>query len=94
MNKAELIYKISKDAGITKQEASDVIDSFTKSVMLALKTGDKVRLTGFGTFSVSEQNARIGRNPQTGVSIQIKARRVPKFKAGKKFTDDTGPTKK
>jgi DNA-binding protein HU-beta len=85
MNKAELIDKISKDAGITKVQANDALDAFTSTVVTTLKKGDRVTLVGFGTFSVSERSARNGRNPQTGAVIKIKARKVPKFKAGKEF---------
>ena len=86
MNKAELINKIADDAGVTKTQANDALDSFTGSVTAALKKGDRVTLVGFGTFSVSERSARNGRNPQTGEVIKIKARKVPKFKAGKEFS--------
>jgi len=86
MNKAELIDKIAKDAGLTKAQANDALDSFTGSVTTTLKKGDRVTLVGFGTFSVSERAARNGRNPQTGEVIKIKARKVPKFKAGKEFS--------
>lgn len=86
MNKAELIDKLAKDAGITKVQANDALDSFTSAVVTSLKKGDRVTLVGFGTFSVSERAARNGRNPQTGAVIKIKARKVPKFKAGKEFS--------
>lgn len=86
MNKAEMIDKIAKDAGVTKTQANDAIDSFTNCVIASLKKGDRVTLVGFGTFSVSERAARNGRNPQTGEVIKIKARKVPKFKAGKEFS--------
>ena len=86
MNKAELIEQISKDAGITKTQANEALDSFTDTVVKTLKKGDRVTLVGFGTFSVSERSARNGRNPQTGEVIKIKARKVPKFKAGKEFS--------
>ena len=85
MNKAELIEKIAKDAGMTKVQAIAALDSFTSSVTGTLKKGDKVTLVGFGTFSVTARAARNGRNPQTGATIKIKARKVPKFKAGKDF---------
>ncbi|HLU16813.1 MAG TPA: HU family DNA-binding protein [Edaphocola sp.] len=94
MNKAELIDKISKDAGLTKAQANDALDAFTSNVIAALKGGDKVTLVGFGTFSVSERSARNGRNPQTGAVIKIKARKVPKFKAGKEFATKIGGKKK
>jgi len=94
MNKAELIDKIAKDSGITKTQANDALDAFTNSVVATLKKGDRVTLVGFGTFSVSERSARNGRNPQTGEVIKIKARKVPKFKAGKEFSAKVGTGKK
>ncbi len=94
MNKAELIDKIAKDAGVTKVQANDALDSFTSAVVTSLKKGDRVTLVGFGTFSVSERAARNGRNPQTGAVIKIKARKVPKFKAGKEFSTRIGSGKK
>ncbi|NIG52271.1 HU family DNA-binding protein [Chitinophaga sp. Cy-1792] len=87
MNKAELIDKIAKDAGVTKTQANDALDSFTKAVADTLKKGGKVTLVGFGTFSVSKRAARNGRNPQTGQIIKIKAKKVAKFKAGKALSD-------
>jgi DNA-binding protein HU-beta len=85
MNKAELIDQIAKDADITKVQANEVMDALTGAVISTLKKGDTVTLVGFGTFSVSDRAARNGRNPQTGEIIKIKARKVPKFKAGKDF---------
>ncbi|MGX5818290.1 HU family DNA-binding protein [Chitinophaga lutea] len=87
MNKAELIDKLAKDSGITKTQANDALDSFTKAVADTLKKGGKVTLVGFGTFSVSKRAARNGRNPQTGQIIKIKAKKVAKFKAGKALSD-------
>ena len=86
MNKAELIAKLADDAGITKTQANATIDSFVSAVTKTLKGGGKVTLVGFGTFSVTERAARNGRNPQTGATIKIKARKAPKFKAGKEFS--------
>ena len=83
MNKAELIAKIADDAGITKTQANDSLDSFIEAVTKTLKGGGKVTLVGFGTFSVSKRAARNGRNPQTGAVIKIKAKKVARFKAGK-----------
>jgi DNA-binding protein HU-beta len=83
MNKAELIAKIADDAGLTKTQANAAIDSFTTAVQKTLKAGGKLTLVGFGTFSVSKRAARTGRNPQTGATIKIKAKKVAKFKAGK-----------
>jgi DNA-binding protein HU-beta len=86
MNKAELIDKVAKDAGVTKTQANDALDSFTAAVVDTLKKGGKVTLVGFGTFSVSKRAARNGRNPQTGKVIKIAAKKVAKFKAGKAFS--------
>ena len=85
MNKAELIDKIAGDAEISKKEANAALDSFTEAIAKTLKKGDKVTLVGFGTFSVSKRAARTGRNPQTGATIKIKAKKVAKFKAGKEL---------
>jgi DNA-binding protein HU-beta len=82
MNKADLINKISVDANITKSQASKAIESVMEAVTRALRSGDKVTLVGFGTFSVTRRAARKGRNPKTGESIKIKAKKVAKFKAG------------
>ena len=86
MTKAELISKIAEDAGITKVAASAALDSFLDSVAKTLKKGDKLTLVGFGTFSVSKRAARKGRNPFTGETIKIKAKKVAKFKASKELS--------
>jgi len=85
MNKAELVSKIADDAGIGKSQANAALDSFVDAVTKTLKSGDKVTLVGFGTFSISKRNARTGRNPQTGEAIKIKAKKVARFKAGKEL---------
>ncbi len=86
MNKAELIAQLADDAGITKTQANAALDSFVDTVTKTLKKGDKVTLVGFGTFSVSKRAARVGRNPQTGEAIKIKAKKVARFKAGKELS--------
>jgi DNA-binding protein HU-beta len=83
MNKGELIEAVANDANITKAQAQAAMDAFVSNVQKALKSGDKVTLVGFGTFSASTRAARMGRNPQTGQPIQIPKRRVAKFSAGK-----------
>lgn len=93
MNKAELIEQIAKDAGLTKVQANDALNSFTNTVVGTLKKGDTVTLVGFGTFSVSQRSARNGRNPQTGDVIKIKAKKLPKFKAGKDFSEKVANAK-
>jgi len=82
MNKAELIDSIASEAKITKADAGRALDSFINATSKALKKGDRVALVGFGTFSVAKRAARNGRNPQTGKTIKIAAKKVAKFKAG------------
>jgi DNA-binding protein HU-beta len=82
MTKAELIASIGKEAKISKASAEKALNAFANTVTKALKKGDKLALTGFGTFSVAKRRARAGRNPQTGKEIKIPATRVAKFKAG------------
>jgi DNA-binding protein HU-beta len=77
-----LIASIGKEAKISKASAEKAVNAFTNTVTKALKKGDKLALTGFGTFSVAKRKARKGRNPQTGKEIKIPAMRVAKFKAG------------
>ena len=85
MNKAELVSKLSEDAGVSKSQANDVLDAFIDAVTKTLKSGNKVTLVGFGTFTISKRSARTGRNPQTGEAIKIKAKKVARFKAGKEL---------
>jgi DNA-binding protein HU-beta len=82
MNKADLIDKIAAASGISKAAAATAIDTTVDSVTAALRKGDRVALIGFGTFSVSQRKARNGRNPQTGATIKIAARKVAKFTPG------------
>ena len=83
MSKQELVNYVADQTGLSKKDAEAALSSFVDGVKSALKKGDSVTLVGFGTFSVSHRNARTGRNPQTGATIQISARKVPVFKAGK-----------
>jgi DNA-binding protein HU-beta len=87
MNKAELIESIANDAKISKADASRALDATIGSISKTLKKGDKVSLVGFGTFAVTKRAARTGRNPQTGKAIQIKAKKVAKFKAGSELAE-------
>lgn len=82
MNKSELIDAIAADAGITKTQAKAALESLIGNVGKTLKSGGRVSLVGFGSWSVSERAAREGRNPQTGKTIKIAAKKVVKFKAG------------
>ena len=87
MNKSELINAIAEESGLTKADAGRALDATLSSISNALKGGDSISLIGFGTFSVKARSARTGRNPQTGAAIQIKASKIPSFKAGKTLKD-------
>ena len=87
MNKSELIDAIAAGADISKAAAGRALDSMLDAVTDSLQKGESVSLVGFGTFSVKERAARQGRNPKTGETIQIKAAKVPGFKAGKALKD-------
>ncbi len=83
MTKAELISSVAEKAELKKVDAEKAVAAFIATVTSALKSGDKLSLVGFGTFSTSKRAARKGQNPQTGKKIDIPAATVPKFKPGK-----------
>ena len=87
MNKSDLVATVSSGAGLSKADAIKAVDGVFEAISDALKGGSDVRLVGFGTFSVAQRAASTGRNPRTGESIQIKASKQPKFKAGKGLKD-------
>ena len=87
MTKADLIDKVAKDTKLTKKDSDQAIDAIVEAISGALAKGDKVTLVGFGSFEVRKRAARQGRNPQTGKAINIPARKVPVFKAGKALKD-------
>jgi DNA-binding protein HU-beta len=82
LNKGDLVGKIAKDVGITKAQAEGAFNSLIGAITGTLKKGQKVTIVGFGTYSVAKRKARTGRNPQTGATIKIAARKVPKFSPG------------
>lgn len=87
MNQTELVNAIAETAGLSKADAAKAVDAVAATITAALKAGEEVRLTGFGTFSVTAREARQGRNPRTGVTIEIAASNVPKFSVGKALKD-------
>lgn len=87
MNKQELVAAMAEKSGLTKADSEKALNAFTASVADALGKNDSVQLVGFGTFSVSERAARTGKNPRTGAKLQIAAKKVAKFKAGKALAD-------
>jgi DNA-binding protein HU-beta len=82
MNKRELIERIAEEAEVPNSEAQKYFWAFERVVTEALKSGEEVRIAGFGKFSVRERKAREGRNPQTGEKMKIAASKVPAFSAG------------
>ncbi|RJG01108.1 HU family DNA-binding protein [Noviherbaspirillum sedimenti] len=87
MNKSELIDHIAESADLSKADAGRALDALVDAIKTTLKNDDTVTLVGFGTFAVGTRAARVGRNPQTGAEIKIKAAKVPKFKPGKGLKD-------
>jgi len=85
MNKSAFIDKVARETGLSKAETERVLTSLTNVLTKTLKKGEKVVLTGFGTFLVSKRAKRKGRNPQTGEAMTIKASKVPRFRPGKDF---------
>lgn len=82
MNKQELIEIIAEKSHTTKSDSKKTLDAFLETVTETLAHGDSVQLIGFGTFKSTERNARSGRNPRTGETVTIPAKRVPAFTAG------------
>ena len=87
MNKSELVDAVANAAELSKSDAARAVDGVIGAITQALKSGDQVTVVGFGTFLVRKREARAGRNPRTGETIQIKASKVPAFKAGKALKD-------
>jgi len=87
LTKTELIDRVAAKSGLTKKDAGKAVDALFEAVTEALAGGERVQIVGFGTFEVRERAARRGRNPQTGADIQISARKIPAFKAGKALKD-------
>lgn len=87
MNKTELIEAIASETGLSKVDSKKALESFLGNVEKTLKSGGKVSLVGFGSWSVTEKPEREGRNPQTGKTIKIAAKKVVKFKAGSELSD-------
>ena len=88
MNKTELIAIAAENAGMTKKDTERVLNAALDAITTALIKGDKVQLSGFGTFETKDREARIGRNPHTKEAIEIPATRVPSFKASKALKDN------
>jgi len=87
MNKAELVGEVADRTGLTKKTSREAVDALISAITDSLSREERVTLVGFGTFGVRQRKARTGRNPQTGATIQIPAKEVPKFKAGKSLRE-------
>ena len=87
MTKAELVEKVSAQINLTKKQTEVVVNTVFQSITDSLSNGKKVELRGFGSFRIRERNARIGRNPKSGVQVDVPAKRVPFFKAGKELRE-------
>jgi len=87
MNKAELIKQVASQTGLAKRTSGKAVDAVVSAISDCLAKGEKVTLVGFGTFQVATRKARRGVNPQTRESIQIPAKKVPKFTSGKGLRD-------
>jgi DNA-binding protein HU-beta len=87
VNKNDLIAAVAESAGLSKSDATKAVDGVFDSISASLKTGQEVRLVGFGTFTVARRAATEGRNPRTGEKIKIPASKRPKFTAGKGLKD-------
>ena len=87
MNKSDLITNIAAKTSASKRDCETMLKAFTDTVIRAVAKGDKVSLVGFGSFGVVKRKARTGRNPATGRPINIPAKKVPKFVAGRDFKD-------
>jgi DNA-binding protein HU-beta len=87
VNKNDLIQHLSDRTGLAKNDAAKAVEGVFDLITDALKSGDEVRLTGFGVFVVAQRAGGKGRNPQTGAEIEIKPSKTPRFRAGKQLKD-------
>ena len=87
MSKKDLIHAVARDCELTKEKAGSVVDAALAHIRSSLKDGNEVRIPDFGTFKVAARKAREGRNPATGMTIQIPASKVPKFTPAKGLKD-------
>ena len=95
MTKAELIEEVSHVVEMTRKESEVIVEAIFDSVVRALRNGDKIEVRGFGSFRTRQRQSRVGRNPKTGTSVEVPAKRIPYFKPSKELKDvvnlGTGP---
>jgi integration host factor subunit beta len=87
MTKAELVEKVAIQINLTKKQTEVIVNTVFQSITDSLAEGDKVELRGFGSFRIRERNARVGRNPKSGEKVEVPAKKVPFFKAGKELKE-------
>jgi integration host factor subunit beta len=87
MTKSEMAEKLAAKISVKQQQAEEIINIFTNSIIEALATGDKVEIRGFGSFRVRDRQEKDGRNPKTGEKVYVPAKKVPFFKTGKDFRE-------
>jgi integration host factor subunit beta len=87
MTKAELIERVAVATDVTKKQAESIVDTIFEAIIRSLKQGQKIELRGFGSFRLRERGARIGRNPKTGVRVNVPAKKIPYFKPGKELKE-------
>lgn len=88
LTKADIVERVYKEAGFSKKEAADLVDLIFKVIKDTLARGEKVKISGFGNFSIRDKSTRVGRNPQTGEAMEISARRVLTFKPSQVLKED------
>jgi len=87
MTKAELAHEVAENSDLNKQQAEGAVQAVLDSIVEALRSGDRVEVRGFGSFCLRERKARVGRNPKTGESVQVPAKKVAYFKLGKELKE-------
>ena len=87
MTKAELIERVAVATDVTKKQAEAIVDTIFEAIIRSLKQGQKIELRGFGSFRLRERGARIGRNPKTGVKVNVPAKKIPYCKPGKELKE-------
>ena len=87
MTKAELAHEVADNSDLNKQQAELAVQAVLDSIVKALRSGDRIEVRGFGSFGLRERNARVGRNPKTGESVQVPAKKVAYFKLGKELKE-------
>jgi integration host factor subunit beta len=87
MTKAELVEEVANSSDLTKKDAEVIVQTVLDSIVESLKTGQKIELRGFGSFRVRNRSSRQGRNPKTGSTVKVPAKKVPYFKPGKELKE-------